>query len=251
MRGVFFQKPLEFTLNVDGEVWRQGDSISGTLSVKNHHSAEVALPELKVILSHGELNKVRKKDPEAFENLEILTLSESKTLAPLHQESFPWTFKTHKNSPISHKTGSLFLLYGQSTAPDAMGQLQINLRQFTLIEELLNLLQVEFHFVFKDQKTKKDFIESKFSPPAFRAFSTIEQLLLRTSFRDDELRVEYLFAVKKIDASAGMELVKSKKEFEQVFGAKEHTLPNGRINHDRMVAAVKEVIDELGLGALA
>ena len=48
MKGTFFQKPLELNLLVEGETWRQGDPITGSLTIKNHGSTEFALSELRM-----------------------------------------------------------------------------------------------------------------------------------------------------------------------------------------------------------
>ena len=36
MKGTFFQRPVEYNLWIDGESWRQGDTVSGELTVRNH-----------------------------------------------------------------------------------------------------------------------------------------------------------------------------------------------------------------------
>jgi len=75
MKGTFFNKSLEFKLNVNGESWFQGDTISGTLWVKNHSNLEIKLSELSVFIAYGSTKKVQAKDKNAFTNLTALELN--------------------------------------------------------------------------------------------------------------------------------------------------------------------------------
>jgi len=48
MKGTFFQKPLELELNIEGESWKQGDSVYGNLVVKNHGPDSFSLKDYGV-----------------------------------------------------------------------------------------------------------------------------------------------------------------------------------------------------------
>src|SRR4051794_33986369 len=112
MKGISFQKPLEFNVKVDGESWNQGDPVLGELLVKNHGSDAQSLAEVFVQLAYGELKRVRVRDPDAFELLGSTKFDLNGSLSPLEEKSFRWKFQTERNCPITDASGSLFLVYG-------------------------------------------------------------------------------------------------------------------------------------------
>ena len=61
MKGVFFQKPLEFNIEIIGENFEQGDLIKGTAKVKNHDKGPIEMAQYGIILAHGEDKKSKKR----------------------------------------------------------------------------------------------------------------------------------------------------------------------------------------------
>ena len=247
MKGTIFQKPLQLNLSIDGESWHQGDAIAGSLTVKNHGSSPVQTKGIGVRFAYGQLTKVREKAPGAFHILSNQTLPQG-ALDPQQETQLTWKFETERNSPITDKTGSLYLLYGEGDAPESLGSLQLILRPHWVIEEILKILQIEFRFVLKTQKSSKGFVESKFAPPAAKEYSAIEQLLVSTRFTGEALDMRYSFAVKKLSADSGvMELKKDKKDFQKQFQPVQY-LRGSRLNHEQMENEIREVLNNLGLG---
>src|SRR4051812_18114787 len=124
MKGMSFQKPLEFRLQVEGETWNQGDSISGVLEVKNRGSESISLADMQVQLGHGRLKRVHEKMSGAFKILEKTGMDASATLAPNAEAKLQWKFPTDRNCPITDSMASLFLLYGKGEVVETLGQLQ-------------------------------------------------------------------------------------------------------------------------------
>src|SRR6185437_9396529 len=110
VKGTFFQKPLEFRLSVDGETWRQGDPITGTLTVKNHSPEPLPTQEITVRLARATLRKVHQKLEGAFGTAvgSAAPPSDASTLAPGAEFNFPWKFVTDRNCPITDSVSSLF-----------------------------------------------------------------------------------------------------------------------------------------------
>ena len=66
MRGSFFAKPLEIVLEIEGERWRQGESVRGRLTLRHRGSAAHPLAGLDVQLCRAQLSAVKKKADGAF-----------------------------------------------------------------------------------------------------------------------------------------------------------------------------------------
>jgi hypothetical protein len=240
---------LEFNLTIEGESWRQGDAIAGSLLVKNHGSEELDASEIRVVLAQGAITKVRKKDADAFTALSALSMSPQK-VAPGKQASFDWKFETERNCTVTEKSSSLFILYGKGEALESLGQIQLVIQPYFVIEEYLKSLQTQFHFVLKSFKSNKGWLECKMSPPSSRHFASVEQLLLSFRFEADSLMVHYRFDVKKLEAlAATTTLSKQKREFEQNLNSTQY-LRNGRFNFEFIEASIRDVMGQLNPGAL-
>lgn len=242
MKGIFFQKPMELSLLVEGEKWRQGDSIAGNLTIKNRGTDTLSVDDIRVHLAYGELKRVRAKSPDAFEILETAQ-GPSGIVAVSGEVSWSWKFSTDRNAPITDGSKSLFLLYGKGDALDQVGQLQLCVEPEMIIQDFLSTLQTEFRFVVKTMKSSKGFVEVKLSPPSAKSFATLEALILSARYEQDVLIVRYEFKVKKIEATAAaFDIKKLQKKTEQKFSAQDYRLPSGRTNFAHMEAAIREAL---------
>lgn len=243
MKGTFFQKPLEFNLRIEGETWNQADAISGELIAKNHGAEPVALETLGVGLAHGELKKVRLKSPEAFDVLASQKFEGGQMLEPGKEARLSWKFETDRNCPISDSTKSLFIVYGQGDATEKLGQLQLTIRPYWIIQEFLSTVTTQFRFVVKTLKWSKGRVEAKLAPPDSKAFAMLEHLTLSFRFEEETLDVKYVFQVKKLEATAAnVDVKKDKREVEQSFAKHEYLTPSGRIGFERLEAAIREAL---------
>lgn len=240
MKGVCFQKPFEFNLQVEGETWRQGDPIQGRLTVRNRSDQPARLEGNAVSLGYGALKKVHGKKDGALEILDSVPFSDQSVPAQ-GETSLPWKFTTDRNSPITDASASLFILYGSG------GVLQLRFDPDSVVQSFLDTLQVQFRFVKKSQKSNKaGCIVTKFDPPTAKGFSLVEQLAIATQFEGDTLHVGYSFDVKKLEATAASaEMKKSKKEFEQAFTPLDYRVTSGRFNHEQIEAAIREVMTQI------
>ena len=125
MKGTCFQRPLEFNLNVDGESWTQGQSVSGTLTVKNHGHESVTLDSVSVRLARGGLKKVHAKTAGALDVAATVLFDGSTKVEPQASASLPWTFPIGLNDAITDKTASPFLVYGRGETDEQPGRLQL------------------------------------------------------------------------------------------------------------------------------
>ena len=61
MRSTFFQQPLEYQLEVEGENWDQGCIIKGKLRVRNVSDGVVNVKTVQLLLAHGLVKAIKKK----------------------------------------------------------------------------------------------------------------------------------------------------------------------------------------------
>jgi hypothetical protein len=245
VRAVSFQTPLELILNVQGEEWRQGEAVHGNVIVKNRGAAPISLSQFSVRLARGKLSKVRQKTAGAFEVLRTAELRLPPEITAGGEAQAEWSFQTDRNAPITDSLGSLFLLYGNAQSPEAQGNLQLSFVPEPLIAELLRTLEIQFRFVLKGTKFSKGRVEAKLSPPASRAFSTLEGLVMAFTFEGDTLLAEYAFHVKKLEATAAaVDMKKEARELEQRFTIAECIGTAGRFQHELIESRLREAIGE-------
>jgi hypothetical protein len=242
MRGLFFQKPLEYQLNIQGESWNQGDTLTGNLVIKNHDSVSVTPNPLLVSFALGKIKDVASKKLDSFQIIENIQLAAVPSIEPSTTVTLDWTLKTNSNCPVTDVSVSPYILYGSEAS---RGHLQLLIKPHSITQEFIKILEVYFRFVVKFIKTKKQGIEIKMQPPSDKSFAMVESLFIGIQFNPSGLEIEYQFNIKKIDATVGMQLQKVKRDFSQSFLAHEYRLPNGRIDHDRMEGAIREVLSQI------
>ncbi|MCM2324321.1 MAG: hypothetical protein NDJ90_13775 [Oligoflexia bacterium] len=245
MKGTFFQKPLELSLKVEGESWRQGDEIRGALEIRNHGGAPVSVSSARVLLTVGELKKVRQRAPGAFQTFTAVPAFAEASIEAGKSANLPWSIRTDRNCAITDATASPFLLYGLGEELEKLGQLQVPMHPHSVIEEFLARLEIAFRFVQKSRKTRKDGLEVKLAPPDSKGFSTLELLTLTFRFDADEaLELRYQFQIRKIEATASaFDIKKDSKGTEQRLPRAEYLLPSGRIRHEAMETAIRQALE--------
>lgn len=243
MRGTFFQRPVEFKIQIDGESWNQGAPVAGTLVVKNHGNEPLALEGIHVDLAHAQLRKVRSKDAEAFDVLATAKLDAQAPLAQGQEATMDWSFQTDRNCPITDNTSSLFVVYGRGSTPDQLGQLQLNVQPFALIQDYLQEFTTQFRFILKSKKFTKNGVEAKLEPPDSKAFATLEGVSIFFRFDGESLETKWVFNVKGLEATAAsVDTKKKKKDLTQVLTREQYLTSTGRVNHDKIVQAAKEAL---------
>ena len=244
MKGTYFQRPLELSLKVNGESWKQGDAIEGTLVVRNHDSAAISVTNAQVYLAHADLKKVRQKNPGSFKIFSNVSLQFPNQVEAQHEIACDWRLATEQNSPITDKTSSLFLLYGLGDDVEKLGQLQVLMNPHALIQEFIKTITIQFRFVLKSQKFGKGYTEVKLTPPTAQGFASLDHVTLYFRFEGESLQVRSIFDVKKIEATAAsFDMKKLKKEFSQTLAQNQLYLPSGRVNHESLETAIKAALE--------
>ncbi len=59
MKGTFFQKPIEYKIEVEGETWSQGDVVKGQLIVNNHGDSSLDFTSIGCHLCFVDMKKMK------------------------------------------------------------------------------------------------------------------------------------------------------------------------------------------------
>ena len=258
MKGTVFQRPLEFNLQVEGETWAQGDVIKGVLVVKNHGNEPASLADVRVRLALGKLSKVRQKVSDAFKIVSTAAIVRQGAEAPVDrtfimdpngvvqpggEASFEWKFQTDRNCPITDNLSSLFLVYGRGEATDVLGALQLAVQPHSLIRMYLDALNIEFRFIPKGQKASKGRVEAKFDPPSSQNYASLESAVLFFRFEGENLVIDYVFNVKKIEANAAsFEVQKKAKELTHTITPRQYLNSSGQVDHGCLEESIKDAL---------
>ena len=243
MKGTFFSKPLEFQILIEGESWRQGDAVSGTLTVKNHGAEPITTQGVEVKFAYGKLKKVREKQSDAFEVLKTVGFDKNQTISQASSAVMNWRFETDRNAKVTDTLSSLFIVYGIGSECEKLGQLQLKFEPSALVQEFLKILQIRLRFVQKSMRATKGGVEVKLAPPDGKAFSNLELLAIHFQFEGENLEVNYKFEVKKLEATAvSMTMKKEKQECSQVFTQAQYLTPSGRFNDEALEQSIREAL---------
>lgn len=245
MKATIFVKPLEYNLNADGEKWRQGDLIKGSLIIRNHSADNFLLPCLKVSLAAGSFKKVKLKDSRQWDYLFETTVADRITLGAQEEKEFLWNFKLPENCPITDKNGTVYLMFNDQDDSWPKGLLELGIEPKLVMKQFLEIFENFLRFKVVQTKFSKGMVEIKLNPPSSREFSHIESLVLRMKEIDKILDLEYNFNLQVFDATAGPMVVQKKiRKIEQKFTSKEYYIYGDSPNHDFIKTSIEAVIKE-------
>jgi len=254
MRGTFFQAPIEIKIEIQGEKWKQGETISGTVTFKNRGTAPAKAAEATISLARGTLKKVQKKDPAALDTVETHALEAAglaSELAPGAELTKPFTFVLGPNAFVTDSVTSLFVLVGKITAGQTSWPvLQLNVEPSDIIAEFVKTLTIEHHFAFKDYRATKNGVQAKLDPPDGQSYSSLDSLDLNFWFegpaQHEELQVDFGFVVKKLQANVASTTYKKEKQaVTQTYGRQQYLTPSGRVNFDEIRKGIATALTAL------
>ena len=244
MKGTVILKPLEYTLEAQGEKWHQGDKLKGSLKIKNHSEDVVELNSMHVTVSMGNYKKVKAKDPKAWSLLDKQTVVEKSNLGAGEEKEFSFEFQLKEDCLITDKNGSIYLAFyeGDSLAP--VTHMELKVEQKLLTKQILELVENFLRFKVKEIKNEKNKVDIKLIAPTSREMSNIDSLILNISEIENKLHIHYTFNLRALDlASPTMQVEKKVKTAEQVFTSKQYLFYKDSINQDFIVESFKSVLD--------
>lgn len=247
MRGTFFIDQIEYTLDVSGESWKQGDVVTGSLSLKNHSSDLKKLSDTGVFLVNAAIKKLKAKDSKAISTVQSHKVDIQELAAGSGYES-PFTFNLSEDCAISETASSPYLICGQEADLINGGLLQLDVKPATVIFDYLEIFKNFYKFTVKTLKTKKDFIEATLVVPSSKEFTSLDQLKVLIKYTENRLDLKYQFKVKKIDyLDPHAKAVSTVVKFEDVIEGKELFSFGDSINHDGVSNHIDEALNQVRL----
>ncbi|OUR94047.1 hypothetical protein A9Q84_18210 [Halobacteriovorax marinus] len=243
MKSVFFQKPLEFTIDISGESWKQGENVSGSLSVKSHSGDALNYADYGIFLVKGDNKKIKKKDPKGITVIGETLLGDSDNLS--------FSFDLDINCPITETSSGLYIICGKKDELLEGQQMALKVLPGQTITSFIEVIENFLRFKVKSLKYKKEALEATIVVPNTKDYSKIMQFKLIFSKSEENLLLNYQFKIKSIDFSGGFTGTKdSNEEFKQVFTPKEYLSYGDSINQDFIVKKLNEIIDQVKLKPL-
>lgn len=244
MKGTFFNKPLEWNIETVGESWQQGDTLKGTLLVKNHGTEITSLENSGVGLAHADIKKVHSRTEGAIKP-EVTSTFLQTELLPGATATLDFSFPISANGAVTDKKSSYYLAFGKNFIE---GQLQIKVEPKVLFTRLTGLLDTFYRFKVKEIKGTKKGVEFKLLPPTSREMANIESLLLTFSMQEDQLELNFNFQVKRLDTSSVTTRInKETLNIQKILLPKEYSLGKDMINQDQLLKTIESVLSEVKL----
>ncbi|MEK6626684.1 MAG: hypothetical protein AABY86_17075, partial [Bdellovibrionota bacterium] len=161
-----------------------------------------------------------------------------------------WSIPLVETAPITDKSGSLFLVFGNLGDKTKGGHLLITVGPGFIIQEYLKIFENFFRFKAKELRQSKDMIQIKMTPPASKEFSSTEGLLLFIKNQAGKLELKYEFTIKKLGYTKGsVALEKNELVFPYALAHKDFMLGQDMIDQDKMLVHFKEVLDQVKMKA--
>jgi hypothetical protein len=243
MKSTFFNKPLEFSINIDGDNWKQGDTISGNVSISSHEGSDIDFANYGIFLCNGNAKKIKAGDPKGLEIVEKLIFAES--------ESNDFSFSLDINSPITEKSTGPYIVCSKI---DDLLQGQHLVMQVTANDntsKIIEILENFLRFKVKSVKSKKSDLEYTLKVPAAKEYSSISSFKLLINFESKTLNLKYQFKTKKIVFEAGNTTTKDElKTLNYTLEANDYLFYGESIDQDKMLKHFNEVLDQVKLRPL-
>ena len=246
MKGIFFQKPLELELGIVGESWGQGETITGTLKVKNHGAENILLKDFGVRLCLGISKEIKIKSSKAFTQNAQHLFDPTTEVAPGSEVDLSFCFPLTKDAPISEKSQGLYLLCGFKENPFENGMMELKISPYKDIINLLEVFENLLRFKVKSLKNKKNRLEAVMVVPSSKDYSSVQQLKILINMIDNNLDIEFNFKLKKISFEDGVISAKdSKLQVKKLLTPKEYLIYGDAFNQDKVLTLLQEVIEEI------
>ncbi|MCB0325196.1 MAG: hypothetical protein KDD69_16550 [Bdellovibrionales bacterium] len=246
MKGLLFHKQLEIRVDVEGEEFRQGDTIPCTLTIKNRGATAVDVGVPVLALAKGDLKKVKQKAPDAFSMLARADAAVPGSVAPDQQCTTSTRFQLEQNCHVTNKQSSLCILYGVEGDDAAQAHLQLPVLPHADIESIVGVVETSFQFVLKSWKSKSGWVSAKLKAPDEQRMTTIDELDLGFRFVDELLELDYTFKVKKLEAGPStLEIQKKKQTFRQSLRRDEYLAPGGYVDSGLLEPKIEEILAQV------
>lgn len=244
MRASFFERPLEYRLEIDGDAWRQGDEISGSLEVCNRGEEDIEVPPFAIKLVYSSFKDVKSTEESPSELWEHKTFNKKWKLPVDGKKMIHWRFDLVSDCPITDKSGSLFLLYGREDATDNVGRINLNIELMPIVESFLQTFETQFKFRRKYAKYKRGMVEIKLDAPDTAEYAKLKQTLCLLRIQNKSFEIRYDFKMETLGREGNkLGIKKFKKQLAQKLKPEEYLLPGGFPNRKAFLTSLQEALD--------
>lgn len=246
MKGTFFKQPLEFSVDIQGESFRQGESLKGSLLVRNHSDEELDLGQYGVSLAQTDAKKLKARKEKGITNKQQLSFAAGEKLSAKGEASLEWEFKLPTDCSISEKANGPYLYYGPTEDLFEGGFLELNILPIEILEKYIEIFENFFRFKRKTLKNKNGFIDIVYTCPGGKDFARVEKLNQHLRIIDSKLEVKWLFKVNKLGYDAGSVVEeKVERNFDQLLDKKRFMDFGDFPNQDGILASIEEVLEQV------
>lgn len=248
MKGTFFIKPLEFNIDIQGESFEQGNTITGAVKMKSHQGTVEGADQFGVTLALVDQKKIKNKKEDAFTIVDKVSFPKE---GASEEMNLDFSFKLSSTCPVTTKGSSLYLLCGQLDQPLEAGALELSIAPHPWIKEIIETLTLFFRFKVKGFKSKKDSVEYKIVAPDSKEFGAIKQLTLLAKMEGENIALNYQFNVSKL--SYGAEGVQAKDQtlkYNQELSPKDYKQFGDSPNQEGIKNKLSEILDQVKRGTL-
>lgn len=229
MKAYNIKNGVQFSCDLKGEKWRQGNTISGVLEIND--------PSIKgkVILALGTKKKINSKDPKAYIVIDTIDLK-----ADGGAQNFE--FELASDCSINET----YILFGTGEDLFEYGNLLVKIEPSEIIEGFLEVFNIFFKFKTKKIKSvKSGFIEATLEIPKAKEYSNMLSVKTLLKIDDQNLVMNYEFTINKVDFSDGHpSFTKEKMIFDKTMNPKEY-LMYGALNQDRLKDSISKVVNQV------
>ena len=243
MRSVFFQRPLEYQIETSGEEWNQGDSLSGTLRVRNNGGDSLSAQSVQILLAYALKKELKDGQADTWQVLETLNFNLPE-LAAGAQHTAEWTLPLPSDCPLTDKSGTLFLLFGGTEVLENGGRIDLQVRLHPLLQSFLQTFTTQFKFLEKHRKHVKGWAEAKLNPPDTQEYSSLDHLLCHLRVREEQLEVRHFFKVKVFSREENYVKMRRKtRELEQSLSPEDYLQTGGFPNRNYFRKRIDEALE--------
>lgn len=252
MRATYFKRPLEFRLETPKDDYVQGETVQGTLFVRNAGSQAVSIQGLQVQLLYGLYKQIKAGEADGMICLEEKLLAPASEIAANASMQCEWEMGIPSDAPFSDKFGTLFLQYGEPSAPGEGNRIDLTISLMPVLQSFLQTFETQFNFKNNYIKYKNGFAEIKMSAPDSKQFSTLEYVICNARMVEKRMELQYKIRTKGFGrASENLKVVNKTKLVEQSFAPEEYLMGGNFPNRECFRNAVASALGQATGGVLS
>lgn len=234
MKGIFNSAHANYSIDIQGEKWRQGDQIK--ISVQKEVKDSNESPS-SLMLAHVDLKKFNKGDPKAITSLYQLTID---------SKSQDIIFDLDQSCPVSDKTKATLILVGNLELPQTCDRLELPINERLVYSQMIESLALFQRLQLANIKNKTNSLNAKFKVPTGNDYASIDGLNILFSSQQDKVHLSFVFQVSRLAYTP--EGVKAQKEV--VSHNLEYTLAEiyvytDSFNQDKFKTDVDVILDKV------